>query len=331
MSPVAPEVVSDVTNPPPTPVPDPDPTLPPPAPAPAPGAEAEVSVTPDAPSETPATPIDDVRARLAARGLLATRPAIVVPKEPRPERPEIELRPIAPPDRDGDQHWAESDQDEWDVEVPPGAEETTVRCPQCREVFFRPLESTRFACPTCDRAWRFAVCGECDELMLAMERQESWRCGKCNEFTRSWWRTPSAPRDAAHVVARRKHQLVEAERAAVRAGIKKRRWKLVALAVWAGVAAVGVVIGVRLTEPSAASGTRVACAHFDRLRSDLASGTVGAAELDRQLDQLQAEAEGADEDVAQAVVDLRAAGHPGSSSFLVARTGLADACTRALD
>jgi len=266
--------------------------------------------------------IDEVRARLAARGLLATSPRIEVPKEPRPEGAEpINLTTLDT--FDAGSHWADDEADEWDVE--PGLEEVTVRCPQCRDVYFRPLESTRFACPSCDRAWRFAVCGECDVLAFTMERQESWRCGSCGNHNRSWWRTPTAQKTAFDVVARRKHQAIEVERKLIREGMKKRRWKLVALAVWAAIAAIGVIVGVRMAEPSTAAGSEVACRHFDAIRSGLASGTLDRAGLDRELEKLHTEAQGAEEVVQKAVIDLRAA-TPGTSEFLVARTTLADAC-----
>lgn len=276
-----------------------------------------------------ASSIEEVRARLAARGLLATSPRVVVPKEPRPEG-EAPVRttfaPSAPDEAEGESHWADSEADEWDVE--PGNEEVTVRCPQCRDVYFRPLESTRFACPSCDRSWRFAICEACDGLALTIERQESWRCGSCGHHTRSWWRTPTAPKAAIDIVARRKHQLVEEQRRLVREGMRKRRWKLIALAVWALVLAVGIVVWGRTSADGGATGTAVTCRHFDRLRSDLANGSLDRAELDKELDQLTRESEGAGDDIQKAVVDLHAA-NPGTSAFLIARTALADACDAA--
>lgn len=281
-------------------------------------------------SESPLD-IDEVRARLAARGLLATGPAIVVPKEPRPEGDDA-VTPLVPwtpaPAEDDGEHWSQTAEDDWDIE--PGGAEVAVRCPGCREVRSRQLEATRLPCTTCDRTWRWAVCTGCDVLALTLERQESWRCVGCGHFTRSWWRTPSYARDAMQVVSRRKHQAMLDERARVRAGIRKRRWKLVAVGVVAALAAAGFVVGIRMAEPSTARGTAVACAHVDRLRSGLASGTLTPDQLDAELDELQRESQGADPRVAGAVVDLQAAGAPGTASFLVARTALADACTLAM-
>ncbi|HEX7168232.1 MAG TPA: hypothetical protein VF230_14730 [Acidimicrobiales bacterium] len=271
--------------------------------------------------------IEVIKARLAARGLLATRPQIMVPKAPRAGADAAPTE-VDAHRRDGagsDGHWAESALDRWDVE--PGRTETTVRCPQCREVFFRPVDATRFACPTCDRSWRWAVCGGCDELVTAIERQESWRCGRCSHLNRSWWRTPTAQRDAMHVVTRRKHHLAEAERRAVREGMRKRRWKLVALGVAAVVTAAAVVVGVRLAEP-ADTGTGPACAHWMQLRPDITNGTLVGEPLDLALDELVAKAAGASAAIERAATTIAAA-PVGSTAFLGARTDLSDACEAA--
>jgi hypothetical protein len=284
-------------------------------------ADVEVQAEPDVQA-----PIDQIKARLAARGLLQTQPAVVVPKEARRATPATAVDDDAP-DAQQRRHWSEAPEDTWDVE-PTSANSTTdtaVACPQCRHVERRPLESTRVACAPCDRAWRWATCGSCDALALTMERQESWRCAACGQFTRSWWRTPHARRDAAHVVARRKHEAMLQERAEVRAGMRKRRWKLVAFAAASATLAAALVIAVRAAEPSTATGTDAVCAHVSRLGADLAT----TPDLDHELETLQAEATGAAPDVAKAVDGLRTAGPPGTAAFLVARTALVDACTLA--
>ena len=271
-----------------------------------------------------AAAIDDVKARLAARGLIATRPAVVVPKEPRPEIVVAPLQPEA-----SERHWAEAPEDSWDVD-PGDSREVPVRCPQCREVHVVPLQSTRFVCRTGEAAWRWTVCEQCHELLMTTERQESWRCTKCQYANRSWWRTPAAAREASVVVARRGHQAVLEERAKVRAGMRKRRWKLIALGVVAALTAVGIVVGVRMAEPGRARSTAVACASFERLRADLANGTVDAAQLEGALEALESESVGAEPNVVKAVFNLGAAGPPNTSAFLVARTAVADACAAAM-
>lgn len=269
--------------------------------------------------EVELSPVDAARARLAARGLLQTQPAVVVPKEARPamegtaprEEPSIpDLKP---------KHWAAVPEDTWDVE--PGGPDVVVACPQCRQPVHRPLESTRVVCKPCDRAWRWATCTSCDALALTVERQESWRCAPCGQFTRSWWRTPAARRDAAHVVARRKHEAMLQERARMRAGMRKRRWKLIAFGVAASVLTAAAVFAVRAAEPPTATGTDVVCERVARL------GPALGEHIDAELPLLEAEAAGAAPEVARAVEGLRAAGPPGSAAFLVARTALVDACT----
>ena len=290
----------------------------------------------EAPAEAPATAatydeddesIEAVRSRLAARGLLVKGPAIVVPKEPRPDRPVVLDDVLA--EAEGDLHPNAVPEDEWDVS-PEGSGMLAVRCPQCRGVQQTPADVTRFRCVDCERAWRWAVCEACDVLAFTMERQESWRC-ECGHANRSWWRTLAAPREALVVVARRRDVAARAERAAVRAGMRTRRWKILTFAVAGLIAALGFVVVIRVSEPTQAGGTRAACSHFERLRSDLASGTLGLSELRGELDALSAEANGADAEVASAVADLGAAGRPGSAAFLSASTRLADACASAAD
>ena len=68
--------------------------------------------------------------------------------------------------------------------------------------------------------------------------------------------------------------------------------------------------------------------HFAQIRGALTSGTLDRSGLDRELEALHAEAQTADASIQKAVIDLRAAGAPGTSAFLVARTALADTCDR---
>lgn len=283
-----------------------------------------VEVAPVDPAPIDPAPIDEVRARLAARGLLRTQPSVVVPKEerrPQPEAPVPVPAAAATVTDEKPKHWAAAPEDAWDVDASSTATTVPVACPRCRDVTDRPLEATRLVCRPCDRAWRWATCGGCDALTLTVERQESWRCAACGQFTRSWWRTPAARRDALHVVARRKHEAMLQERERVRAGMRKRRWKIVVFAVVATAVTAGAVLAVRAAEPSTATGTDVVCAHVARL------GPALGEHIETELPSLEAEAAGADPEVAEAVEGLRAAGPPGSAAFLVARTALVDACT----
>jgi hypothetical protein len=273
--------------------------------------------------------IDAIRARLAARGLLVTGPAIVVPRGDRPERVE---RPVVFDDvlleAEGEHHPNAVPEDDWDIKSENG-DLVFVRCPQCRGTQQTPIDVTRFRCLTCERAWRWAICEGCDEIGFTVERQESWRCG-CGHFTRSWWRTDMAARDAFVVVARRKDALAQAEKAEVRAGMRRRRWKLILGAV-VGLLAVLVFVGlVRANEGSAgATGTNEACRQFGILRSDLGSGTLDGDELAERLDALALAAENGNPAVQEATIELKAIGQPTKAAFLMAQTRLADACSAA--
>lgn len=263
-----------------------------------------------------------VRSRLAERGLLVTGPAILVPKEVRSDEPVLLDDVLEEPD--GVRHPNAAPADEWDLSS-QGARVVAVRCPQCQGTQPIPLDVTRFRCHSCERAWRWAVCLGCDELGFAVERQESWRCG-CGRLSRSWWRTDTAARDAAIVVARRVDVAVRAEKAHVQAGMRRRRWKIVAGAV-AGVSAVlAFVTVVRATEPTSATGNEEACRLFERFRADAATGTIPVSEQRERLAELAAASAGADPEVRDPALDLAAIGEPQRPAFLVAQTRLADGC-----
>jgi hypothetical protein len=278
------------------------------------------------PEDDDAESIAAIKARLAARGLLVQGPAIVVPRGDRPERPVVVDDVLT--EAEGDLHPNAVPEDDWDLETENG-DLVFVRCPQCRGTQQTPIDVTRFRCVTCARAWRWAVCEGCDTLGFTVERQESWRCG-CGHFTRSWWRTDTAPRDALVVVARRKNAALQAEKVEIRAGMRRRRWKLVLGAI-VGLLAVLVFVGlVRANEATTAStGTNEACRQFGILRSDLGSGTLNSAELAERLDALALAAEGALPAVQEATIELKTAGQPTKAAFLIAQTKLADACVAA--
>lgn len=301
------------------------PTRPDEAPAPAP-------VVPEPPAEAePALPVDEddesiaaIRQRLAARGLLVKGPAIVVPKEPRPDAPVVFDDVLA--EAEGDHHPNAVPEDDWDVASEGGAL-VSVRCPQCRGTQQTPVDVTRFRCVTCQRAWRWAICQGCDEVAFTMERQESWRC-RCGHVNRSWWRTPYAHRDAGFVIARRRDLAARAERAEVRAGMRTRRWKLITFAVAALIALLVFVGFVRAGESTPAAGTAETCRLFGILKSDLASGTLEQREIDARLDRLSEASSVASDDVRTPVADLAAVASPNKVGFLIAQTKLDDACTR---
>ncbi len=264
-----------------------------------------------------------IRARLAARGLVVGGPAVIVPNGVRPERPVVLDDVLA--EAEGDHHPNAVPEDDWDV-VSEGGQLVSVRCPQCNGTQLTPIDVTRFRCAACERAWRWAVCESCDEVGFAVERQESWRC-RCSHFTRAWWRTDVARREAHVIVARRRDLTAQADRALVRAGMRKRRWKIIAGGVAGLLLVLVFVASVRSGEKGPAVGTAETCRQFERLRSDLGSGTLDAAELDASLARLADAASIADTPVHDAATQLAAVGSPSKAAFLIAQTDLADACT----
>ena len=272
--------------------------------------------------ETVEPSVDEIKARLQARGLLASGPAIVIPKEPRPEPApgsENEPAPVVP----DEVHWSESERDEWDVE--PGDDRTTVACPRCRTTLDVPLEATRVRCDDCERTWRYAVCDGCNELSLTVERQESWCCAKCGAYSRSWWRTDTPEYLSKRVLGKRLEVHAEQQRAIVREGMRARRWKLIVFAIVCALLA-AVIVGVtRASEPGAPAGRDVACGHFRELLEAIAAGNTSQTQIDEKLEQIETEA-GNDAELSGPISDLRASSVPTSGGFVVARSALIDAC-----
>lgn len=267
--------------------------------------------------------IESIRARLSARGLLVQGPTIIVPRGDRPERPMVLDDVLV--EAEGEHHPNAVPEDDWDLASGHG-DLVFVRCPQCRGTQQNPIDVTRFRCVTCERAWRWAVCEGCDALNFTVERQESWRCG-CGHFTRSWWRTDTAPREALVVVARRKDAALQAQKVEARAGMRRRRWKII-LGAAVGLLAVLIFVGlVRASETtSTRTGTNEACRQFGILRSDLGSGTLDGPEITERLNALALAAEGGSPTVQEAAIELKAVGQPTKAAFLIAQTKLADAC-----
>ena len=262
----------------------------------------------------------EVRERLRAKGLLTDSPAVVIPKEPRAAQPQAEEEE-APVE---EAHWAESPYDAWDVT--PGPETTVVACPRCAKPRTVPVEATRLVCEDCDRAWRYVICPRCDRLQLTIERQESWQCHHCTQFSRAWWRTPSARMLALPVIARRRDAAVQEQRRIVREGMRMRRWKLIAFGVVAALAAAVFVVASRAAEPDVTTGRAVACPHFRAVLEDVAAGRLSGAALDAELDRLQQEIQGEPAEFGNAIAGMRAAEGPTSAAFITSRAALVDAC-----
>lgn len=310
----------------------------PPAPAEAvtPEAATVEAATPEAAApeagapEAELSPVEAARARLRARGLLAdgpTAPLPDAPERPGPTRPVLLDDVLAETDAG---HDRAAPGDEWDVSS-ASSTLVPVSCPACRVDQQVPGDVTRFRCRNCDRAWRWAICEKCDQVGFPLERQETWRCSGCGHYTRSWWRTPTAAREALAVVTRRRDLVARSERRQATTA-RRRRVRVVAVAVViAAVIAGGAAIAVTGGSSGPATGTAETCRQFDKLRAELGSGTLDGPELEASLRALQAASAGADPAVASATAKLVAVGRPSKAAFLVAQTELADACTAATD
>ncbi|HET9443950.1 MAG TPA: hypothetical protein VFO65_11540 [Acidimicrobiales bacterium] len=278
--------------------------------------------------------LDAVRARLADRGLLRRTPDPEPAGEAEPAESPYEGRHFAKPrlpslfSQPAPEQPAPAAREDWDVES-QGGNAVEQSCPRCSRSRLWPADVTRFRCDHCDRAWRWAACDSCRAIGLAQERLESWQCRGCGAYTRSWWRTASAQRDARGIVARLRQVALERERAAAAVAARRRRRRLRIVLVVVTVTGGLVLAGLRLAQPTKAAGTAVACEHFDRLRGGLANGTLTGGALAGELVTLADEAGSAEAPVRAAVAEVAAAGDPAGAPFLVASTRLTDACAAA--
>lgn len=278
----------------------------------------------------PAEDLDAIRARLAARGLVRTEPSVRI-RDIAGGRPDTAPAPIAPSKGDPFEPPPAPEESVSDdaetLEPEPFGPTSTVRCPSCRTTQQVAVDATGYKCGNCDKVWRWGVCTSCSHLSLTMARQESWRCTDCGAYSRSWWRTVTAPREAQEVTRRKRALAAEQERQRVLAIARRRRWKLIlAGVVVVLLAGASALIFQSSDTSSPVEQTRVTCANWTRLKSDIANGALTPVELDTALADLAAGAELAQPDVQLAADNLAAAGRPGQATFLVASTQLSDAC-----
>jgi hypothetical protein len=250
--------------------------------------------------------IETVRERLAARGLIRFEPNPRIPEAPAPD-------PLA---------------DAEALEDPPLGPAAAVACPACRQRTEVVVGATGFRCRWCTKVWRWAACGSCAELAVVIARQESWPCGGCRAYTRSWWRTATAPREAQEIAERKKQRAAADHRARQLAAAQRRRWKLVGGGVAAVVVAgVGALLFTSVDTSSPAEQTRIACERFVRFKSNAANGTLTAGEIDAEIDGIAEAAESGLPEVQVAASRLAGAGRPGDAAFLVASTAMSDECS----
>ena len=111
------------------------------------------------------------------------------------------------------------------------------------------------------------------------------------------------------------------------ARIASHGWKLAAGVVAAVLVVCAVVVGALAAgPPDPQARSRAACNRFDRARTQITNGVLVGPELSAEMGRLAKDAAGGEPSVVQAVQRLAAAGGPQTAAFLVASTGLADAC-----
>ena len=271
--------------------------------------------------------IEQIRARLAARGLLRASSTPV----PQPVLPSARPR-RATFSSDFEQATNAALEGEVDeLDFAPAATPTTLgaaACPACGTSYGVPGDRTGFRCRSCERAWRWGICQSCDQMSLTPEKQDSWRCPLCGHFTRSWWRAPEPAAHKSSVVDRRKralNRLEEEHRKALRR--KNRRLYLVAAALVAVLAGIGGVALVR-KPPSAGDVAASICSSYGRLKSDIVNGTASHDDVSARLADMERRAKDAPGNLHGAVSALAAAGPPGTAAFLVAQADVSAACEK---
>lgn len=267
--------------------------------------------------------IEQIRARLAARGLLRESTT------PLPDLP-ITLPPRARPTSEFEEASRSILEDEVDeLDYPPAAAPMTLgaaQCPACNAWVGAPGDWTGFRCRSCERSWRWGICGSCDQLSLTPEKQESWRCQLCGHFTRSWWQAPAPGPHRRAVIDRRKRILTRLEEQKRRAEKRHNRRMYIAAGVLALILlTIGGVAAVR-RPPSASDVGNGVCAQFTRLKSDIVNGSASRDQVGSRIDALAKSAKGAPSAIASAAEGLKSAGPPGTAQFLVAQTTFSDAC-----
>lgn len=307
----------------------------------------------DEPETAEATPAADadandpeaVRARLAARGMVRTRPAVrirdVAASPPRPslDRELVEAAQAAEtaqaaqaddangPETGGDLLGVALDDAEI-LEPDPGGPRATVACLTCRATQEVALGATGYRCRSCTRVWRWAVCESCDELAVTLARQESWRCRSCGAATRSWWRTPVAGRRAFEVADRRRVDAAGARRTRVAGTVRRQRGRVIAGVVLVVLVGAFVLLAGRVgTGGDAETGARAeTCGAYRELAGDLAGGGLSPGALRARLEELADGAAGADDAVRIGAERLAASGRPGDPAFEEAKAALDRLC-----
>lgn len=147
--------------------------------------------------------------------------------------------------------------------------------------------------------------------------------GATQPAERPWYLAPGQllAREAAVVLAR--------GNSADRSGRPASHARTLVAGAFAAVTLLGALI-VAASGTTAEDRDRTVCTRFDAVRSQLTNGTIGGAELTAALAEIRKQAADASPTIADASTQLAQAGTPGTSGFLIASTGLSDACEAAV-
>ena len=261
--------------------------------------------------------LEEVRARLEARGLLRAGSGGGGAASFR--LPEVASPTIVLPDA-GDGRIAS------EAIVVAGAPVVAVACPSCSTSRHVGINRTGFECPSCQEAWRWAICGGCDRLALTSERQESWRCRACDGLMRSWWKTSLPTDEPTRVIRRRTEQFATHAATAVvheqRSASRRNLLRLGAVALLLLLAAGAFTV----FRAAGAVESGAPCGLFDRLVGQIQTGALQGDAARAELRSL-AEATGHRADLRSAATAMASAPSVLSTEFAVARTQFQDACS----
>lgn len=190
-------------------------------------------------------------------------------------------------------------------------------CPRCHARHQLALGDNAHRCLSCGHAWRWSVCGHCDHVAQPAEGLESWRCGECRGYNRSYWKTSTGAADAVAVAA---------TRAGDRGRPRGRRFPLLLVA--PVLLALAVAAVARFVSDDGGQAASAACNRLARMVSDEASGTLSASQLRQRVSDIERLASQGGGKVAAEAARLRGAADrgPGDDGFLAAVTAMTAAC-----
>ena len=278
----------------------------------------------DLTADAPARPteaddrLEDVKARLEARGMLrtATQPVAL---------PEIISSPAIVLHDAGD-GTASAMSATSSATAVAGAPMADVRCPGCTAIRPVGVNRTGFECRSCRDGWRWAICSHCDRMVVTHEGQDTWRCRVCDGLTRAWWRTTRPTDEPSRIIRRRAQQFaelrVEADIAVRRETTRRAAWRSTAIAAVGAIAAAALLVIANSTFNGAGSGA--ACGAFHRISGQIQSGALTGAAAERELKALVEQS--SDPKMQAAAIEMATAPSTASVQVAAAQTRFVDAC-----